>query len=96
LVLGRSFGGFALTYADTTAAEKALLAYGTCKAPGGGFGSEGGCSPPLELVSCKGSDTVIIFPRGELTRRAANALRPLNDAARRVGKPHVQVDYGSC
>ena len=95
--LGTSFEGYELTYADTDGVvNRVLVVYGTCDPPGG-FMSDGGCVPPLELSTCAGSDTVVIYGDGHgLDLRAAKALRPLNDAARRIGKPYVQRGHGSC
>jgi len=94
--LGTSFEGHELTYADTDGvADRVLVVYGSCDPPGGLF-SDGGCVPPLELTSCAGSDTVVIYGAHGLDVRASEALRPLNAAAQRIGKPYVQRGYGSC
>jgi hypothetical protein len=95
--LGSSFEGNELTYADFDGVpERVLVVYGDCDPPGGFF-SDGGCVPPLELTTCAGSDTIVIYGDGHgLDRRAAKALRPLNGAAQRVGKPYVQFGYGTC
>jgi hypothetical protein len=89
--VGESFDGFELTHAETYAGRFSTFVYGSCKAPRG----EGGCTPPLEVQNARcrsGSVNVAIFGRHGLAERAANALRPLNAAARRAGKPLISFD----
>jgi hypothetical protein len=86
--VGEAFAGFNLTYADTRG-NGALLAYGTCKTT-----SDGGCSPPMEIQSCAGSDVVSLFGGRDLAARVAAALRPFNDAARKLGAPTVKMNTG--
>jgi len=92
--LGSSFEGLELTYADTWGGDGALLVYGSCE-PSGGFLGDAGCTPPLQLRSCSGSDGVSLFGGQTLMRRAAKELRPLNAAAHRVGRPYIQFGHGS-
>jgi hypothetical protein len=48
----------------------------------------------VQNVLCEdGSATVALFSHGGgLSARAAKALRPLNDASRRAGRPRVTFD----
>jgi hypothetical protein len=89
--MGTSFEGLKLSYADLPGANRAVLTYGTCKASGGS------CSPPLEIQTCLGSDTVSFLGRHSLAVRASAVMKPLNAAARKIGKPLVKINRGlSC
>jgi hypothetical protein len=87
--LGNSFSRLKLTYADNPGANRVLLAYGTCETHG-----DSSCSPPLEIQSCLGYDTVSLFGRRTLAERASKALKPLNEAARKIGKPLTKLNSG--
>jgi hypothetical protein len=87
--VGESFAGLTLTYADNPGANRVLLAYGTCEAKGGSS-----CSPPLEIQSCLGYDTVSFLGRRSLAERAVTALKPFNEAARKIGKPLTKINSG--
>jgi hypothetical protein len=87
--LGNSFSGLKLTYADNPGASRVLLAYGTCETQG-----NSGCSPPLEIQSCLGYDTVSLLGRRNLAERASKALKPLNEAARKIDKPLIKINRG--
>jgi hypothetical protein len=89
--MGTSFSGLELSFADIPAGKRALLTYGTCQASGGT------CSPPLEIQTCLGSETVSFLGKRALAERASAALKPLNPAARKLGKPRVKINRGlSC
>jgi hypothetical protein len=99
--VGRSFDGLRLSKVDPYQVSKldpsqagvASIVYGTCKPP-----PEGGCPPPLELQHrlCRGRLTIVIYvganPKPGRARRAAHALRPLSQGARRRGKPRLAFD----
>jgi hypothetical protein len=87
--LGPSFSGHELSYADTPSEKRALVTYGTCKAPAGG-----NCSPPLEIQTCLSSKTVAMVGRQTLAERASSDLRPLNNAAKKIAKPHLKINEG--
>jgi hypothetical protein len=90
--LGKSFSGHELSYADSPAEKRALVTYGTCKAPAGGS-----CSPPLEIQTCLKSTTVAVVGDQALAEQASPALRPLNAAAKRIAQPQVRINKGlSC
>ncbi len=93
--VGESFDGLELTYAKPYSGRFGTLMYGTCELPKGLF-AEGGCAPPLQVqnVLCTdGRATVALFSHGGgRAARAAQALRPLNAAARRAGRPSVTFD----
>jgi hypothetical protein len=90
--VGRSFDGLSLSKVQPYQAGIASIFYGTCKPP-----PDGGCPAPLELQHrlCRGRLTVVIYvganPEAGRARRAAHALRPLSEGARR-GKPLVALD----
>jgi hypothetical protein len=94
--VGRTFDGLELTHTETyeTADDNtATLVYGDCEP----VGDDGGCAPPLELQHrlCGDELAVVIYVgvdrKPGRAARAANALRPVNDAARRI-EPDVAFD----
>jgi hypothetical protein len=93
--VGESFNGLELTYAEPYNGRFGNVGYGTCEAPTGLF-AESACALPLQVqnVLCAdGSATVALFSDGGgRSARAAKALRPLNEAARRAGAPRVTFD----
>jgi hypothetical protein len=90
--VGRSFDGLRLSNVQPYQGGVAEIIYGTCKPP-----PDGGCPPPLELQHrlCRGRVTVVIYiganPKPGRAARAAHALRPLSDGARR-NKPLLAFD----
>jgi hypothetical protein len=93
--VGDSFNELELTHAEPYEGRFANVIYGTCEVPTGLF-AEGGCAPPLSVqnVLCEdGSVNVALFgDGGGRAARAAKALRPLNEAARRAGAPTLSFD----
>lgn len=93
--VGESFDGFELTVAEPYEGRRSHVIYGTCEAPTG-LGVESACPFALEVQNmlCEdGSAVVTLFSHGGgLSARAARALRPLNEAARRAGRPRVTFD----
>jgi hypothetical protein len=87
--LGESFSGLELTYADIPSENRVLVAYGTCEAESGSS-----CTPPLEILTCVSSETVALLGRQALAERASVALRPLNQAARRITNPRLKINKG--
>ena len=94
--LGTSFDGLNLTHAEPygTGHDRGVadLIYGDCHASG-----DAGCAPPLDLQHrlCRGTLTIVIFvgtdPTPGRAARAAKALRPLTNAARRI-TPQIAYD----
>jgi len=92
--VGEEFEGLRLTKAEPYVRGGSDLIYGTCELPSGLF-VEGGCTPPLRVLNqfcANGHVAVTVYGRGDgggRAARAAKALRPLNEAARRVGRPAI-------
>jgi hypothetical protein len=92
--VGGEFEGLELTHAEPYDRGQSSVTYGTCEMPTGLF-AEGACRPPLTVLNqfCpNGHVAVTVYGRGDgrgRGARAAKALRPLNEAARRAGPPAV-------
>jgi hypothetical protein len=90
--VGGEFEGLELTHAEPYDRGQSSVTYGTCEMPTGLF-AEGACRPPLTVLNlfcANGHVAVTLYGNGGgRAARAAKLLRPLNDAARRVGPPAV-------
>lgn len=95
--LGESFEGLPLTYVGGDRAGT-VTTYGTCD-PGDEAGTERSCAPPLQVQTrdCDGREVnVAVFDgRGKTARafRAARAVRPMNQAARKADWGYPSVDF---
>lgn len=87
--VGESFHGLKISYVERYQRGEAAIIYGDCNVP---FGSDQGCTSPLELQHrlCHGDVTVVIFAKRTLAARAADALRPLSRGASAAARDRVQ------
>jgi hypothetical protein len=90
--VGDGFEGLKLTHAEPYDHGQSSVTYGTCEMPTGLF-AEGACRPPLTVLNlfcANGHVTVtLISEGGGRAARAASALQPLNEAARKAGRPPI-------
>jgi hypothetical protein len=91
--VGTSFDGLDLTHVDIPTGKVASFIYGEppCEPT-----DDSGCPSPLEIQNRTCGDgrvVVVLYGYDGHPSKAAQALRPLNDAGRRAGPPDVSFDH---